>query len=71
MTEDKISKRVLEEYHEFADVFAKKDFKKLPECRSWDHAIKLAPGFKPVDCKVYPLNPQEQITLDEFLEENC
>ena len=67
VTEDEIfSKRVPEEYHEFADVFAKKDFEKLPERRSWDHAIELAPGFKPVDCKVYPLNPQEQIALDKF-----
>ena len=67
VTEDEIfSKRVPEEYHEFADVFAKKDFEKLPEHRSWDHAIELAPGFKPVDCKVYPLNPQEQIALDKF-----
>ena len=65
MTEDKIfSKRVPEEYHEFADVFAKKDFEKLLGCRSWDHNIELAPGFKPVDCKVYLLNPQEQIALD-------
>ena len=32
--------------------------------------IELTPGFKPVDCKVYPLNPQEQKALDEFLEEN-
>ena len=71
VTEDKIFRKwVPEEYHEFSDVFVKKDFEKLPERRSWDHAIELAPGFKLVDCKVYPLNPQEQIALDEFLEEN-
>jgi hypothetical protein len=53
VTEHKIfEKQVPEEYQEFSDVFAKKDFEKLPECRSWDHAIELAPGFKPVDCKV-------------------
>ncbi len=27
-------------------------------------------GSKPVDCKVYPLSPSEQKSLDEFLEEN-
>ena len=71
VTEDVIFRKwVPEEYHEFSDIFAKKDFEKLPECRSCDHAIKLTPGFKPVDCKVYPWNPQEQIALDEFLEEN-
>jgi hypothetical protein len=42
----------------------------LPERRPWDHTVELTPGFKPVDCKVYPLNPSEQIALDEFLEEN-
>ena len=30
----------------------------------------MAPGFKPVDFKVYLLNLQEQITLDKFLKEN-
>ena len=55
VTEDEIfRKRVPEEYHEFSDVFAKKDFEKLPERRSWDHAIELAPGFKPVDRKGTP-----------------
>ena len=43
MEDEIFSKRVSEEYHEFADVFAKKDFEKLPERRSWDHAIELAP----------------------------
>ena len=28
------------------------------------------PGSKPIDCKVYPLNLDEQKALDEFLEEN-
>ena len=37
---------------------------------SWDHVIELTPDFKPVDCKVYPLNPREQQALDEFLNEN-
>ena len=26
--------------------------------------------FKPVDCKVYPLNPSEQKALEDFIEEN-
>ena len=56
--------------NEFADVFSKADFDQLPERRPWDHAIELTPGSKPIDCKVYPLNPAEQRALDEFLEEN-
>ena len=71
VTEDVIFRKwVPEEYHKFSDIFAKKDFEKLPECRSWDHAIELTPGFELVDCKVYLRNPQEHIALDEFLEEN-
>jgi hypothetical protein len=32
--------------------------------------IELTEDFKPVDCKVYPLNPTEQKVLEEFIEEN-
>ena len=49
---------------------ANTEFDQLPERRPWDHVIELTPGFKPVDCKVYPLNPKEQQALDEFLNEN-
>ena len=35
-------------YHSFEEVFTQKDFDKLPESRPWDHAIELAPDFKPV-----------------------
>ncbi len=30
----------------------------------------MKPDFVPKDCKIYPLNPEEQKLLDEFLEEN-
>src|SRR5215469_11409060 len=55
---------------EYADIFSKKDFDELPEQRPWDHAIDLTPGSKPLNCKVYPINPAEQKALDDFLEEN-
>lgn len=55
---------------EFSDVFSEKEFEHLPERRPWDHAIELTPGSKPVDCKVYPLLPQQQVALEEFLKEN-
>jgi len=58
------------QYHDYEDIFTKKDFDKLPERRPWDHAIELTPGFKPVDCKTYPLSPQEQEKLKEFVDEN-
>lgn len=54
-------------YHDFRDVFAKESFDELPERRPWDHAIELIPGSRPIDCKVYPLSPDEQKELDAFL----
>jgi len=42
------------QYHNYEDIFTRKDFDKLPERRPWDHAIDLTPGFKPVNCKTYP-----------------
>jgi hypothetical protein len=62
--------RVLEHYHKYRDVFNKKDFDQLPERRIWDHVIKLTPDFKPIDCKIYPLPPKEQLALQELIEEN-
>ena len=56
--------------HDYADVFSEQMFSELPERRPWDHAIDLKPDAKLGDCKVYPLNPQEDKALDEFLAEN-
>ena len=61
---------VNEYIREYEDVLSATEFDRLPERRPWDHVIELTPGFKPVDCKVYPLNPRGQRALDEFLEEN-
>ena len=55
---------------DFPEVFSEEEFDHLPERRPWDHAIELTPGFSPADCKVYPLNREEQRVLDEFLAEN-
>ncbi len=62
---------VPEDYHSFRDLFSKENFDELPERKSWDHAIKLVPNAKStLDCKVYPLNRNEQEQLDKFLDEN-
>ena len=60
---------VPKEYLPYKEVFEKKTFNELPPRRPWDHAIQLIPGSKMVDCKIYPLNPNEQKQLDEFLKE--
>jgi hypothetical protein len=68
--EDIFKKVVPPHYHDYKDIFDKKDFDQLPDRQVWDHVIELTEDFKPVDCKVYPLNPNEQKALDEFIEEN-
>ncbi len=58
-------------YHSFHNLFSKENFNELPEQKPWDHAIKLVPNAKStLNCKVYPLNHNEQEQLDKFLEEN-
>ena len=42
----------------------------MPPSRTWDHAIELIPGSEPKFSKLYPMNPEEQRELDEFLDEN-
>ena len=45
---------------EFDSIFSKESFNALPESKKWDHAVKLIPGEKASNCKVYPLAPTEQ-----------
>ncbi len=56
---------------DFNDLFNKDNFDELPEPKTWDHAIELTPNANTnLDCKVYPLNWNEQAELDKFLDEN-
>ena len=55
---------------EFPDVFSAKEFDQLPAHCPWDHAIELTEGFKPSDCKIYPLSITEQAELQKFLNDN-
>ena len=57
-------------YLPYREVFEKKTVNEMPPRQIWDHAIELMPGSKPTDCKLYPLNRQEQEQLDAFLQEN-
>ncbi|SJL03641.1 uncharacterized protein ARMOST_06998 [Armillaria ostoyae] len=59
------------DYRSFCELFSKENFDELPKRKPWDHAIKLIPNAKStLDCKVYPLNRDEQEQLDKFLDEN-
>ena len=56
--------------HNFEDVFSKSSFDALPTHKPWDHVIELVPDVNHVNCKVYPLAPNEQKELDEFILKN-
>ena len=40
-----LKQQILEEFHEFLDVFDKTKANRFPEPRSWDHKIELKEGF--------------------------
>ena len=56
--------------HDFEDLFAKSSFNQLPDRKIWDHTMELIPDAKLANCKAYPIAPNEQAELDEFLREN-
>jgi hypothetical protein len=57
-------------YHDFLDVFDKKEADKLPPHRPFDHHIPLVEGANPSFGPIYPLSPLEQLELKKYLEEN-
>jgi len=58
------------EYHEFADLFSKKEADKLPPHQPYDHKIPLEPGSAPPFGPIYKLSPIELETLRKYVEEN-
>src|SRR6266702_283820 len=57
------------EYKAYAKVFSEEESKRYPPKRAWDHAIKLKEGSPDaMDCKVYPLNQTEDVTVQEFIK---
>ena len=50
-------------------LFEQKAAERFPSKRPWDHAIELKEDFKPKKGKIYPLNPLQQNTLDEWIKE--
>jgi hypothetical protein len=58
------------QFHNFEDLFTKLSFNCLSDRKVWDHAIELVPDAKASSCKVYPLAPNKQSEMDEFIHEN-
>ncbi|CAA7268135.1 unnamed protein product [Cyclocybe aegerita] len=61
---------VLEDYHEFPDVFSKSKADTLAPHRPYDLKIDLEEGAEPPLGRMYSLSPTELQALREFLEEN-
>jgi hypothetical protein len=58
------------EYHEFLDVFSKKEADKIPPHRLYDHKIQMKEGSEPPFGPLYDMSRDELLVLREYLEEN-
>src|SRR5437762_7505724 len=59
------------EYHEFVEVFSKKQSDKLPEHRPYDHRIPLEEGAVPPWAQsIYHLTPEELDVLRKYIDDN-
>jgi len=58
------------EYHEFLDVFSRREADKLPPHRSYDHKIQLTEGSEPSFGPLYDMSREELQVLRKELDEN-
>jgi hypothetical protein len=65
-----VEKLILEDLHDFLDVFDDNKANRFPESNMWDHKIDIKEWFEPKSFKNYNLTPEEQKELDKFLDEN-
>ena len=61
-------KMVLRQFHKYLKVFEKKDSKRMPTRKTWDHAIDLREGFMLKKGKIYPLSRVEREEVQEFVK---
>jgi len=57
------------QFHTYLDVFKKAPSERMPTCKPWDHAIDLNPDFIPRKSKLYPMSPNEQQEVRDFVED--
>jgi hypothetical protein len=64
------SPHVPKHYHQHGKVFSKLASERMPTRKAYDHAIELNPGATlPRPSKLYPLNPAERTSLDEWIKD--
>ena len=59
---------VPQEYHDFLDVFSKKDSDTLPPHRKYDHKIHLEEEQKPGHAPLYKMSPEELDAVKRYLD---
>ena len=58
------------EYSKYARLFDEEASHRFPPSCPWDHAIDFVKDTPPfLDCKIYPMTWEEDVTLKEFLTE--
>jgi hypothetical protein len=62
---------VPKEYHQHAFIFLEKESHHMLQHGAHDHHIVLKPdALAALNCRVYPISPEEDKQLDKFIEEN-
>src|SRR5258707_2349282 len=61
---------ILDEYHDFSNVFSGEKVGTLAPHRPYDLQINIEEGVKPIHGPIYSLSPPELAALREFLEEH-
>ena len=64
------STKVPTEYHDYLDVFSRRNADQLPEHRPYDHKIELEPGTQPKFGPLYGMSQEELKVLRKYLDEN-
>jgi len=69
--EDKetLRKLVPKRFWRWKKVFGKKESKRMPVQKAWDHTIELKEGFIPKKGKVYLLSREEREEIQAFVED--
>src|SRR6266568_7393989 len=58
---------VPKELHEYLTVFEKKVSERMLLRKLWDHVIDMKEDFQPKKAKIYPVSPDEQKEISDFL----
>ena len=57
-------------FHEYGNVFSKKQSERMPTRKPYDHPIELVPEASlPRPAKLYPMNLQERNSLDTWIDQ--